>query len=295
MFKKRQTETVGFIQAPLFDIQWPTTPKPRPTPKPQRATVVKSRKKKQKTARALDCEGNPMLETDYYVDDYGCQHVVETRWENSMTWDGEPVAVKDDYIVDKDDLIDVADQEEDWEYDSCPAWAPKKEKCKPCKVCGKRHFQNCHKCPHVSELSKFKTWEASPCSDCHLGVGDGAKIGHGKVFHYEPGEHDGLYVQPEPIVSEESYEVVLDVIRALSTLSPQEYFAYFEHYYFSKTMIGIGVEMEKIFTGKWRKAKVIEIIRSADMKLAELRQASKILKGKVVGQSKTFIGPMGNL
>ena len=208
--------------------------------------------------------------------------MARATWEQDDLFRIIPESVSTTFADDNGEFEDEEEDSETWDSPVKPL--PKAPKCKSCKICGKKHWQACHKCPHSGDLAKYKTYEESPCSDCFLGVGGGLKNGHGKCFTWDETLHGSLYQPPEPIESDRSYETVLDCLRGFSALTPQEFSAYISVHYFSKTLKTTGKEMEKDFHGVFGKNKVMNLLKTAEEKLSEVSGASKILRGKILGQ-----------
>ena len=219
-------------------------------------------KKSRRTSRVLDYCGKEICRADFTLDEETGQ-VSDT----SITWDSE-------------------EEESDWDgdWDSVKVKpAVKSPKCKPCRICHIKHFGNCHKCPHKDNLADFGSYEKSPCSDCGK-PNDGLKNGHGKGFVFDADAHGGLYVPHEFPERDQSYEAVLDTLRAFASLTATEFSAYINVHYFSQTHIKAGESMEKIFQGRWGKNKVESLLKSAEEKLSEVLTAGKIHRGRILGQ-----------
>jgi len=109
---------------------------------------------------------------------------------------------------------------------------PPQPKCKTCRVCGFKHFGRCFDCPHNGDVAKFGKYENSPCADCG-GPSNHLKNGHGKVLLLDEAAHGDKYQAPKPIESDANYVMILDVLRAIATLRPDELHTFLLIHYYS--------------------------------------------------------------
>ena len=169
-------------------------------------------------------------------------------------------------------------------YGRTLAELPKIAPCEPCQVCGKKHFSMCHKCPHAEEIgTKYKVYETSPCASCKK-PSDHLKNGHGKVFTFDENAFANEYKPPTPIESDANYIVILDILRAFSSLTPEEFAVFIAVNYFSKTYVSTGKELSALFKKRMDKNAVVKYLNSANEKLSEIITAGKIIHGKIAGQ-----------
>lgn len=159
---------------------------------------------------------------------------------------------------------------------------PKLAACEVCFVCGVKHYSRCHKCPHKDEIgTKYKIYDESPCKNCNR-PSEHMANGHGKGLEFCESKYAIHYQPPSEIVSDSNYIIILDVLRAFSNLTPQEYYTFISVNYFSKTYQVTSDELAQIFHGKFNKSKIITLLNSAKEKLSGVISAGKIINGKLI-------------
>jgi hypothetical protein len=150
--------------------------------------------------------------------------------------------------------------------------------CKVCAKAGKKinHLGLCHKCPHLEEVQKglYKSYEESPCSFCT--PSDSRAQGHGRGLQFDEVVYGGSYIEAPDMPDEQpEYTLSKEILYAFSSLTPQEFYAFYECIYSSKMLKDVAESGGNIFKEPLSINKVFSLRNKATEKLRT------VLEGKL--------------